>query len=161
MPKCTERGKDIPGKGLCLKCKNKQKEAQIKQKMDAGEAQRQDEMREMAEKVKRRQDREKEKQKEILKIKTIWNGQINVIVTQVRQLRSQNQGVVGINAGKNQCGDTQGGTDCPLELVVPQNQYGITKADVLQHISGFESSDSGLTKIRRQDGSGDIFIHLG
>lgn len=84
-----------------------------------------------------------------------WNGQIDAIVTQVLALRHQNPGTAGINAGDNAAGNTQGGTDSPVQLTMAGPTHGVRKSDIVNGMSGFDSSDSGFYKFRRQN----VLVH--
>jgi hypothetical protein len=60
------------------------------------------------------------------------------------------------NAGNNPgAAPIPGGTGNPIAFVVPRNDYGITKGDVLA-VMHPDNSDSGLYKFRTDDG---IFVH--
>ena len=90
------------------------------------------------------------------RIRADWNRQINAIVAEVKTIRSAHPTVSGINAGDNGAlGSTRGGTDSPVTLTVPANEYHIEKSEVLATMHGFDSSDSGYYKFRR-DG---VLVH--
>ncbi len=103
-----------------------------------------------------------QQQKEVLKqIRVQWKSQISAIVVQVKALRHQNPGVVGINAGANAgIGNTQGGTNNPLTLTVPANDYKITSAEIFAGMNNIDSSDSGDIKYREFIGDENILVHL-
>jgi len=82
------------------------------------------------------------------------NRQVRVIVDQVLQMRIDHNNP-GINAGRNNEGDTEGGNENPLAINVPGNPHGITLGDVVRRMNGFDNSDSGLFKFRISG----VFVH--
>lgn len=96
------------------------------------------------------------KDEAITRIRADWNRQVNDVVAEVKALRALHPTRSGINAGSNAgLETTAGGTDNPVVLTLPANQYQIQKAEVLTTMHGFDSSDSGLFKFRR-DG---VLVH--
>lgn len=76
-----------------------------------------------------------------------WNAQIDAVVAEVMTLR---QADPNANAGNNTVGNTAGGTGSPLALAMTGPTHGVTRADILSGMAGFDSSDSGMFKFRRQ-----------
>lgn len=106
--------------------------------------------------VSRKREKDRLKQEAIVRIRAGWNTEINNVVQQVEKLRADNPGRQGINAGKNNgLKDTEGGTDNPVPLSIPRNDYNIEKSEVLSGMNGLDSSDSGLFKFRRKE----ILVH--
>jgi hypothetical protein len=86
-----------------------------------------------------------------------WNREINDIVRAVLELRANNGGDLRINAGRNDAGTTEGGTDNPLVLAWPSGAPSkVRKSDAVQRLAGIDNSDSGLMKVRRKG----VMVHL-
>jgi hypothetical protein len=114
----------------------------------------------MARVAKKKQEDEDARKKKITEIKGQWNHLVQNVVQQVKQLRTQNPGVQGINAGNNPAGNTAGGSNNPLELKLPSDAKGIVKGDIFPLMTGFDGSDSAGVKIRIPDTNGNILIHV-
>ena len=123
------------------------------QKADEQKAEEQRRKNEEVQKKANKQEEIRKKQGEAIdRHRTEWNSQINRVVTEVLRLREKDQKA---NAGRNGVGNTKGGTSNPVELKLTGETHGITKADVLNKMEGFESSDSGSYKFRRKD----VLVH--
>lgn len=87
-------------------------------------------------------------QQEVIRAhKQTWNAQVDAVVNQVLVLRLTDPGA---NAGNNAVGNTPGGNGNPVSLVMTGATHGVSKGDITQAMAGFDSSDSGLYKFRRQ-----------
>jgi hypothetical protein len=135
---------------------NAKKDQEEKAKKEK-EAERQKEMVKMAEAAKKQQEAEKLRQTKIQEIITAANQQVQVVVTQVKQLRSHNPTVSGINAGENAVGNTIGGSENPIKLNLPSN---IKPDEVYPNLSHIDDSRSAVCKVRIKDSNGDILVHL-
>lgn len=92
------------------------------------------------------------KQQAITTNRSAWNTQIEAVVSQVLVLRQTDSSA---NAGNNKVGNTLGGTGNPVQLTTSGPMAGLTKGDILKTMPGFDSSDSGLFKFRRQN----VLVH--
>lgn len=173
MAQCSKTNCKKPATkdGLCadharLKAQQDQKDKQVKEQMAKKLAENQDKIKKAAELQKKNQVTKEAKDKEIVRIAALWNAQVTTVVTAVKGLRKLNPGNNGINAGNNAnvivdskgtkgSKTIPGGTNNPIAFTVPSNSYGITKADIGPKVTGFDSSDSGTFKFRR-DG---ILVH--
>lgn len=110
--------------------------------------------------IRERQARRDAEQAEVIRkhIQT-WSAQIQTVFDQVEVLRATDSKA---NAGYNDSGNTEGGNQNPVKLVLSGPTHGVTHAQICSRIQGFESSDSGVFKYRRKTATGsDIFIHCG
>lgn len=90
----------------------------------------------------------KELQAEVIRThKQTWNAQVDAVVTQVLVLRLTDPNA---NAGNNAVGNTLGGNTSPITLVMTGATHGVSKGDITRAMAGFDSSDSGMFKFRRQ-----------
>ncbi len=89
---------------------------------------------------------------EVRRVVAEQNARVQAIVTEVLALRAAHTGVSGINAGNNAVGNTEGGTDSPITIVVPP---GIDRSTVIRQMTGVDASDSGLIKFRVSD----VLVH--
>jgi len=105
----------------------------------------------------RQAKREAEQAEVIRKHKQTWSAQIQGVYDQVEALRTKDSSA---NAGRNGVGETLGGNKNPIKLVLSGPTHGVTHAQILSQISGFDASDSGIYKFRRKSSKGnDILIH--
>ena len=88
-------------------------------------------------------------QQEVIRAhKQIWNAQVDNVVNQVLVLRLTDPNA---NAGNNAVvGNTLGGNGNPVSLVMTGATHGVSKGEITNAMAGFDSSDSGLFKFRRQ-----------
>lgn len=87
------------------------------------------------------------RQQAIATNRSAWSALIDGVVAQVQALRVLDPTA---NAGNNAVGNTAGGTGNPVALSTTGPMAGLTKGDILRDMPGFDSSDSGLFKFRRQ-----------
>jgi len=167
MAKCKAKdctAQAVTKSGLCDKHRRAEQAALLlaQQKEQAAKALKEREAKqlEMARLAKEKEEKLKAKATKINTIAADWNGKVKAVVQQVKNLRAHNPTVHGINAGNNAVGNTPGGTDNPIALTLPSDAKDIIKADVFSKMAGFDSSDSGLCKIRIQDPAGNILIHV-
>lgn len=173
MTQCSKSNCKKPATkdGLCadharLKAADELRQKQMKEQMAKKLADDEGKRKAAAELQKKNESAKKAKEQEIVRIAATWNTQVTNVVNQVKELRKLNPGRDGINAGNNanvnidSAGNKgnkviPGGTNNPVAFSVPSNSHGITKADIAPKVNGFDNSDSGLFKFRR-DG---IFVH--
>jgi len=170
MPKCT-----YPGPGGCpefavkgnVRCSkhlirnqgDAKKESVEVRKLQMAKAEadrRADEQRERNRVAKVKADadqRRRELQAEVISAhRQTWNAQIDAVVGQVMALRVANPGA---NAGNNWNGTTLGGNTNAIVLTTTGAMHGVTRADILHGMAGFDSSDSGMFKFRRSN----VLVH--
>ena len=108
----------------------------------------------------RARERQKQAEQLVNRLAREWSQRIDAVAEKVKLLRNNNPNNEGINAGKNAEGETEGGNSNPLHFEVPNNDFGVTEADVFRTMHGFDSSDSGVFKFRRADPPrGNILVH--
>lgn len=102
-------------------------------------------------KVAKQNDKRRRQFEFVSRTRADWNVKINEVVHKVLNLRTNNPGRGGINAGNNSgIGNTDGGTENPVILFVPHNTINIKASDVLKGMHGLDNSDSGYYKFRRK-----------
>lgn len=154
--KCKEPTSSTePFLGLCknhqrLKVQELEKIAREKQQMEDKLKETEEARKQMAEKAKKLQEAADAKKEQIKQLVKEWSAEVNVVVKQVKALRSKHPERSGINAGTNDgLPTTLGGVKNPIRFTLPSpNPYKITQGEVVSKMPGFDSSDSGDFKFR-------------